>query len=239
VINEMPPGKKPGHTVVLPESKRDKVYQGHPRGNWTKGHQAFIVYPLVEESETLDLKDDHQYVQAFAAGRFSGLPRGIYPRENDGKEKDEIMRNLWRTKFIFSFRQRSIEVGNRCSESLINGYRACRTLRTFATHQLRGRVGAARYSSPAAFLLANYKCSADARKRLIVMETTTDGFTIAEEDPCYPRSRRFSGTRPYPGCRIPHCQYYSRCPYLSEARRTLSLWLRARSVSGQSCNINF
>ena len=86
VIDEMPPGKKPVRTVLMPESKRDKVYQTIS-AELAKGHQAFIVYPLVEESETLDLKDATNMSKHLQKDIFPDYRVGLDSRQDEGKRK--------------------------------------------------------------------------------------------------------------------------------------------------------
>ena len=87
VIDEMPPGKKPVRTVVMAESKRDKVYQTIST-EMAKGHQAFIVYPLVEESETLDLKDATNMSKHLQNDIFPDYRVGLIHGKMNQKDKD-------------------------------------------------------------------------------------------------------------------------------------------------------
>jgi ATP-dependent DNA helicase RecG len=193
VIDEMPPGKKPVHTVVLSESKRDKVYQTIS-AELAKGHQAFIVYPLVEESETLDLKD--------ATNMSKHLQKDIFPNHSVGlihgkmkeKEKDEVMREFLENKIQILVSTTVIEVGLDVPRASLMVIEHAARFGLSQLHQLRGRVG--RRDIPSScILLTDFKCSADARKRLKVMEKTTDGFIIAEEDLAIRGPGDFLGTR--------------------------------------------
>jgi len=193
VIDEMPPGKKPVHTVVLPESKRDKVYQTIS-AEMAKGHQAFIVYPLVEQSEVLDLKD--------ATNMAAHLQKDIFPDNRVGlihgkmkeKEKDEVMREFLENKIQILVSTTVIEVGIDVPRASLMVIEHAERFGLSQLHQLRGRVG--RRDIPSScILLTDFKCSADARKRLKVMEKTTDGFAIAEEDLAIRGPGDFLGTR--------------------------------------------
>jgi ATP-dependent DNA helicase RecG len=193
VIDEMPPGKKPVHTVVMAESKRDKVYQTI-RAEMAKGHQAFIVYPLVEESETLDLKD--------ATNMSKHLQKDIFPNHHVGlihgkmkeKEKDEVMRDFLENKIQILVSTTVIEVGIDVPRASLMIIEHAERFGLSQLHQLRGRVG--RRDIPSScILLTDFKCSMDARKRLKVMEKTTDGFIIAEEDLAIRGPGDFLGTR--------------------------------------------
>lgn len=193
VIDEMPPGKKPVHTVVLPESKREKVYQTI-RHELSKGHQAFIVYPLVEESETLDLKDATNMSKHLQADIFPDCNIGLIHGKMKEKEKDEIMREFMENKIQILVSTTVIEVGIDVPRASLMIIEHSERFGLSQLHQLRGRVG--RRDIPSScILLADYKCSADARKRLKVMEKTTDGFVIAEEDLSIRGPGDFLGTR--------------------------------------------
>lgn len=193
VIDEMPPGKKPVHTVFLPESKRDKVYQTI-RAELEKSHQAFIVYPLVEESETLDLKDATNMSKHLQKDIFSDYRVGLIHGKMKEKEKDAVMREFLENKINILVSTTVIEVGIDVPGASLMIIEHAERFGLSQLHQLRGRVG--RRDIPSScILLADYKCSADARKRLKVMEKTTDGFVIAEEDLAIRGPGDFLGTR--------------------------------------------
>jgi ATP-dependent DNA helicase RecG len=193
VIDEMPPGKKPVHTVLLGESKRDKVYQTI-REELAKGHQAFIVYPLVEQSENLDLKDATNMAQHLQKDIFPNCRVGLIHGKMKEKEKDEIMREFLENKIQILVSTTVIEVGIDVPRASLMVIEHAERFGLSQLHQLRGRVG--RRDIPSScILLADYKCSADARKRLKVMEKTTDGFAIAEEDLAIRGPGDFLGTR--------------------------------------------
>ena len=87
VIDEMPPGKKPVRTVLMGESKRTGVYEAI-RKELAKGHQAFIVYPLVEQSENLDLKDATKMAEHLQKDIFPDHRVGLIHGKMKEKEKD-------------------------------------------------------------------------------------------------------------------------------------------------------
>src|SRR4030066_1109491 len=110
VIDEMPPGKKPVHTVLLGENKRDKVYLTI-REELAKGRQAFIVYPLVEQSENLDLKDATNMAQHLQKDIFPDCRVGLIHGRMKEKEKDEIMRKFLENNIQILVSTTVIEVG--------------------------------------------------------------------------------------------------------------------------------
>jgi ATP-dependent DNA helicase RecG len=193
VIDEMPPGKKPVRTVVMPESKRDKVYQTIST-EMAKGHQAFIVYPLVEESETLDLKDATNMSKHLQNDIFPDYRVGLIHGKMNQKDKDEVMREFLENKIQILVSTTVIEVGIDVPRASLMVIEHAERFGLSQLHQLRGRVG--RRDIPSScILLTDFKCSMDARKRLKVMEKTTDGFAIAEEDLAIRGPGDFLGTR--------------------------------------------
>jgi len=193
VIDEMPPGKKRVHTVVLPETRRDKVYQDI-RAELAKGHQTFIVYPLVEESEVLDLKDATNMSKHLQQDIFPDYRVGLVHGKMKEKEKDDVMREFLENKIQILVSTTVIEVGIDVPRASLMVIEHAERFGLSQLHQLRGRVG--RRDIPSrCILLADFKCSADARKRLKVMEKTTDGFLIAEEDLSIRGPGDFLGTR--------------------------------------------
>jgi ATP-dependent DNA helicase RecG len=193
VIDEMPPGKKPVRTVVMPESKRDKVYQTIS-AELAKGHQAFIVYPLVEESETLDLKDATNMSKHLQNDIFPDYRVGLIHGKMNQIQKDEVMREFLENKIQILVSTTVIEVGIDVPRASLMVIEHAERFGLSQLHQLRGRVG--RRDIPSScILLTDFKCSMDARKRLKVMEKTTDGFAIAEEDLAIRGPGDFLGTR--------------------------------------------
>ncbi len=193
VIDEMPPGKKPVHTILLSESQRDKVYR-LIKNELEKGLQAFVVYPLVEQSEALDLKDATNMTQHLQDEIFPDYRVGLIHGRMKDKDKDVIMREFLENKIRILVSTTVIEVGIDVPRASLMVIEHAERFGLSQLHQLRGRVG--RRDIPSVcVLLADYRCSADAYKRLKVMEKTTDGFTIAEEDLAIRGPGDFLGTR--------------------------------------------
>ncbi len=193
VIDEMPPGKKPVRTILMSESKRDKVYQTIS-AEMAKGHQAFIVYPLVEQSENLDLKDATNMAEHLQRDIFPDYKIGLIHGKMKQKEKDDVMREFLENSIQILVSTTVIEVGIDVPRASLMVIEHAERFGLSQLHQLRGRVG--RRDIPSScILLADHKCSADARKRLKVMEKTNDGFAIAEEDLAIRGPGDFLGTR--------------------------------------------
>ena len=193
VIDEIPPGKKPVRTVLMGESKRQAVYDAI-RSELAKGHQAFIVYPLVEQSENLDLKDATKMAEHLQKDIFPDCRVGLVHGRMKEKEKDAVMREFLDNQISILVATTVIEVGIDVPHASLMVIEHAERFGLSQLHQLRGRVG--RRDIPSScILLADYRVSTDARKRLKVMEKTTDGFILAEEDLTIRGPGDFLGTR--------------------------------------------
>jgi ATP-dependent DNA helicase RecG len=193
VIDEMPPGKKPVHTVLMGENKRQSVYAAI-RAELSKGRQVFIVYPLVEQSENLDLKDATKMAEHLQKDIFPDCRVGLIHGKMKDKEKDFVMQEFLANRISILVSTTVIEVGIDVPRASLMVIEHAERFGLSQLHQLRGRVG--RRDIPSScILLADYKVSADARKRLKVIEKTSDGFILAEEDLAIRGPGDFLGTR--------------------------------------------
>ncbi|MRR17225.1 MAG: ATP-dependent DNA helicase RecG, partial [Deltaproteobacteria bacterium] len=193
VIDELPPGKKPVRTFLMGDNKREAVYETI-RKELSKGHQAFIVYPLVEQSESLDLKDATKMADHLQRDVFPQFRIGLIHGRMKDKEKEDVMRDFLDRKISILVATTVIEVGIDVPRASLMVIEHAERFGLSQLHQLRGRVG--RRDIPSScILLADYKVSADARQRLKVMEKTTDGFALAEEDLAIRGPGDFLGTR--------------------------------------------
>ncbi len=193
VIDEMPPGKKPIKTKVFYEKSRERVYE-IIRKEVKKGNQAFIVYPLVEESEALDLKDATSMAAHLQKDIFPELRVGLVHGRMKGTEKDAIMADFKERALDILVSTTVIEVGIDIPTASLMVVEHAERFGLSQLHQLRGRVGRSDLRSYC-ILVAQHRGSADARKRLRVMEETNDGFRIAEEDLLIRGPGEFMGTR--------------------------------------------
>lgn len=193
VIDEMPPGKKPVRTILMGESRRQSVYETIRR-EISKGHQVFIVYPLVEQSENLDLKDATKMADHLQKEIFTECRVGLIHGKMKDQEKDSVMKDFQDKKIDLLVATTVIEVGIDVPHASLMVIEHAERFGLSQLHQLRGRVGRRDIPSTC-ILLADYKVSADARKRLKVMEKTTDGFVLAEEDLIIRGPGDFLGTR--------------------------------------------
>jgi ATP-dependent DNA helicase RecG len=179
VIDELPPGRKPVETRHYLENRRQQVYD-FIRDQVNKGRQAYIVYPLISESEKLDLANLEQGYE---------LLKKVFPRFKlsmvHGKlkpaEKDAEMQLFKEGKTQIMVATTVIEVGVDVPNASIMVIESAERFGLSQLHQLRGRVGRGAEQSYC-LLMSSYKISNESRKRLETMVRTNDGFEIAEVD---------------------------------------------------------
>jgi ATP-dependent DNA helicase RecG len=193
VIDEMPPGKKPIKTKVFYEKERPRVYE-IIRKEAVKGNQVFIVYPLVEESEALDLKDATRMAEHLQKDVFPELRIGLIHGRMKGQEKDDIMKCFNDGQLDVLVSTTVIEVGIDIPQASLMVIEHAERFGLAQLHQLRGRVGRSDIPSYCV-LMTDYRGSENARKRLRIMEQTNDGFRIAEADLEIRGPGEFMGTR--------------------------------------------
>ncbi len=193
VIDEMPKGRLPIITKLYDESRRAKLYEGMEH-ELSRGRQAYVVYPLIEESEKLDLKnatDMCEELRAQFSPRFRvELLHGRMPAE----EKERVMRAFKAGQVQVLAATSVVEVGVDVPNATVMVIEHAERFGLSQLHQLRGRVGRSHFQSYC-ILMADYRRSEDARRRLQVMTETTDGFKIAEEDLAIRGPGEFMGTR--------------------------------------------
>ena len=196
VIDEMPANRKPIKTGVRLENQKEKVYQ-FASEELRKGRQAYIVFPLIEESEKSDLKAATVEFERLKTEVFPQFTLGLIHGRMKSEEKDEIMRGFKAREIQVLVSTTVIEVGIDVPNATIMIIENAERFGLSQLHQLRGRVGRGSDQSYC-ILIANYgwfdehsrglevgevkKEKLDARTRLETMVQTTDGFRIAEVD---------------------------------------------------------
>ncbi|MCJ7782418.1 MAG: ATP-dependent DNA helicase RecG [Desulfobacterales bacterium] len=217
LIDEMPPGRVPVETKVFPESARAKVYR-IVEEEVKKGRQAFVVYPLVEESEKLDLMDATRMAEHLQKEIFPEFRIGLLHGRMKSDEKEAIMTEVQEGRIQILVATTVIEVGIDIPNASVMVVEHAERFGLSQLHQLRGRIGRGRYPSKC-ILLAQYRSSEEARVRLRAMEKTTDGFKIAEEDLALRGPGEFFGIRQsgLPDFRV--AQVIRDTPILTEARK--------------------
>jgi ATP-dependent DNA helicase RecG len=180
VIDELPPGRTPIKTVVVGEDKRAGVYKGVER-EVRAGRQAYIVYPLVEESEKMDLKDATRMFEHLRDRVFPHFSVGLMHGKMKTAEKEEVMRRFVAGEVNVLVATTVVEVGVDVPNASVMVIEHAERFGLSQLHQLRGRVGRGTDAS-ACVLMASDKQTSVARERLGIMEETNDGFRIAEKD---------------------------------------------------------
>ena len=193
VIDEMPPGKLPVKTKVLSEKQRGALY-AHIRREIAKGRQVFIVYPLVEESANLDLKDATRMTEHLQKEIFPDVRVGLVHGRMKGVQKEQVMGEFRRNEIRILVSTTVVEVGIDVPAASVMVVEHAERFGLSQLHQLRGRVGRSDIPS-LCILMTKPDVSVTARKRLKVMEETNDGFKIAEEDLAIRGPGEFMGTR--------------------------------------------
>ena len=179
VIDELPPGRKPVRTVHIYDSQPEQLRRGLVR-EVEAGHQAYIVYPLVKESEKLDLKNvQDEYVRLQQV--FPDYRLGMVHGQMKQAEKDEQMQRFASGETQILVATTVIEVGVNVPNASVMIIQNAERFGLSQLHQLRGRVGRGAEQSYC-ILVSGYKLSAETRKRLQIMTETNDGFEIAEAD---------------------------------------------------------
>jgi ATP-dependent DNA helicase RecG len=192
VIDELPPGRSPVITRVTYESKREQVMQ-FLREQLKAGRQAYIVYPLVEESEKIDLKDAMSAYEHLK-GELPDFKVGLLHGKMKSDEKDEVMRAFRKGEFNILVSTTVIEVGVDVANANLMIIEHAERFGLSQLHQLRGRVGRGQFKSYCVLLLG-HAVSDESRTRCEIMEKTTDGFKIAEADLAIRGPGEFLGAR--------------------------------------------
>ncbi len=180
IINELPANRKPIRTVMRYDNQADKIY-GFIRKQVEKGEQAYIVYPLVEESEKIDLKAASEGYAYLQNGPLKGLKLGLLHGRMKSVDKEAVMREFSSGKLQILISTTVIEVGVDVPSATIMLIEHAERFGLAQLHQLRGRVGRGGGQSYC-ILKTPYNVGDVARQRIQIMTRTNDGFIISEKD---------------------------------------------------------
>ena len=178
IIDELPPGRKPVETCVVNDSYNQRVYN-FLKKQINEGRQVYVVCPLVEENEDLDLNSVEKLYEEYKK-EFNGYNVAILHGKMKNKEKDSIMQGFKANKINILISTTVIEVGISVTNATVMVIENADRFGLAALHQLRGRVG--RGSASSYCILKSNNKSAIARQRLDIMRKSNDGFEIAQKD---------------------------------------------------------
>jgi ATP-dependent DNA helicase RecG len=204
LVDERPPGRVPIRTRHCPASQRGEVV-GLVRSEVAAGRQAYVVYPLVEESEKLeDVRAATEMAEEWRAA-LPGVSVGLLHGRMKSEEKEAAMGGFARGEVQVLVATTVIEVGVDVANATVMVIEHAERFGLSQLHQLRGRVGRGAHASTCV-LLSHGRLSEEARARLEVMVRTDDGFAIAEKDLEIRGPGDFFGTRQWglPAFRVAH-----------------------------------
>jgi len=192
VIDELPKGRLPVKTALITSRERKKAFE-LIRKEINKGHQAYIVFPLIEESETLSAKAASQEAEKLQNTVFSDLSIGLVHGKLAPAEKDRVMEDFRDGKYEILVSTTVIEVGVDVPNATVMLIENAERFGLSQLHQLRGRVG--RSDRQSYCVLATESSSPETRQRLEIMTHTNNGFIIAEKDLELRGPGEFTGTK--------------------------------------------
>ena len=196
LIDALPPGRTPVATKLFSDGQRAQVFAA-VRDEVAAGRQAYVVFPLVEHSDKEgmgELRAATEQADELAAGVLHGLRLGLLHGRLSREEKEAVMQAFLRRDVDVLVATTVIEVGIDVPNATVMVIEHAERFGLSQLHQLRGRVGRGAAKSHC-YLLARFRPSQTAWRRLAIMEQTNDGFRIAEEDLAIRGPGDFIGTR--------------------------------------------
>ncbi|MBI5211441.1 MAG: ATP-dependent DNA helicase RecG [Elusimicrobia bacterium] len=175
-LDEMPPDKTTAHTFHVPEEPALAALKAEA----AKGHQAYVVYPIIEESSNLDLQSAKAEYERLREGPLAGLRVALIHGAMPGRTKARVMAEFGRGLWDVLVATPVIEVGIDVPNATVMVIQNADRFGMASLHQLRGRIGRGAFASTC-FLVADAKTD-EARQRLATLVSTSDGFRIGEED---------------------------------------------------------
>ena len=179
LIKEMPPGRKPVLTYAVDSTYKERLHRFFEK-EMTAGHQVYVVCPLVEESEKLDLVAAEQLYEELAEKYNRKFGVGLVHGRMSAADKEAIMDAYYKGTIKLLVSTTVIEVGVNVPNATIMCVEGAERFGLSQLHQLRGRVG--RGSTQSYCILVSDSHSEDSKQRLAVMTSTQDGFVVAEQD---------------------------------------------------------
>jgi ATP-dependent DNA helicase RecG len=225
VLDELPPGRRPVVTKVIRPAMRSKLH-ARIAATLREGRQCYIVYPLVEESEAMDLADATSMAEQLQQGPFRDFRVGLLHGRMKAAEKDAVMRRFKAGEIDVLIATTVIEVGIDVPNATIMVIEHAERFGLAQLHQLRGRVGRGSVDSFCC-LVADVGQSRESFERLTVMESTSDGFAVAEADLRLRGPGEYLGTRQSGTPALRAANLVRDGELLELARREAQAWLAA------------
>jgi ATP-dependent DNA helicase RecG len=217
VLDELPPGRKPVRTEARTESRRAQIYK-FLGDQVAEGRQIYVVYPLVEESEAMDLKAATDMAAHLQRDVFPTLAVGLLHGRLSSEDKDAIMQRFKAGAIDVLVATTVIEVGIDVPNASVMLIEHAERFGLSQLHQLRGRVGRGPWKSYC-ILLTSGRLGEEASRRVEAMVETNDGFKIAEVDLQLRGPGEFFGTRQSGLPEFRAADLLRDAPLLEEARR--------------------
>lgn len=179
IIDELPPGRKKIETYVVGTNMIDRVNK-FIKEQLLQGRQAYIVTPLIEDNEKLNLQSAEKLYKDLKEGAFKDFKVGLLHGKMNPKDKDDIMEKFLNRELDILISTTVIEVGVNVPNANIMVIHNAERFGLAQLHQLRGRVGRGKYQSYC--ILINGSNTKIARERMRILQKSTDGFYISEKD---------------------------------------------------------
>lgn len=202
VIDEMPSGRAPVRTNLVPPDKKEAMYD-FVREEIKKGARAYFLYPVIDETEKQDLQAAKSAFESLSHGIFKDIPMGLLHGRMPFEDKAAVMRDFGSGRILLLITTTVVEVGVHVPEATIMVVHHPERFGLSQLHQLRGRVG--RGEKPGfCLLLQNEGTSPSTYSRLRIFSKVSDGFRIAEEDLKQRGPGEFFGVRQHgvPGFKV-------------------------------------
>ena len=219
ILDELPPGRTPIETVWAHGDVPETAAWDRVRSEVAAGHQAYVVCPLVEESERVQARSATEEVERLRAGELAGLALGLLHGQVAARDKEAVMASFRRAEIEVLVATTVIEVGVDVPNATVMVIEDAERFGMAQLHQLRGRVGRGRDASWC-FLLGGGN-NPESEERLLAIERSTDGFELAEVDLELRGEGTILGTR----------QKGATDLKLASLRRDKDLVIRAREVA--------
>ncbi len=191
-MKELPAGRQPIKTYWITRTKQDEVLE-HVRQKLAQGEQAYFVFPLIEETEKIDLKAAEKEFKQLKAGVFKDYKMGLVHGRIAREEREWMMREFREGKIHILVATSVVEVGVDHPNATIMVIENAERFGLAQLHQLRGRIG--RGAKASECFLFGEPTTEEGQRRLRIMTKTQDGFLIAEEDLKLRGPGDFMGTR--------------------------------------------